>query len=150
MAAIDTVDSIEIRADASRIFGLIADYSQFHTWFPNYRCVLLEAGATGPVHAGSRVEHIIGKPPAVIRFIRTVRKVVPGLRLEETYDEGPMRGTGIWSFQQKGEVTTVSYHCAVSAQSLMFKLVFLLSGPRTHNMTYQKILRALKQRCENG
>jgi uncharacterized protein YndB with AHSA1/START domain len=147
MPSIDTIDSIEIRADAQRIFDVILDYPNMQRWFPSYRCALV--GASGKVREGSRVEHWVGKPPLVMsHFVRTIRKVVPGQRIEETYDEGPMRGTGVWTFEQSGATTRVSYHCAVRSVTLGMHIGFLLTGAKAHNMVYQKLLRALKKRCE--
>jgi len=148
MASIDTVDSIEIRADARRIFDTILDYPHIHTWFSQYRCRLLDEGASS-VREGSRVAHAVGRP-AMTHFVRTVRRIVPGERIEETYDEGDLHGTGTWTFEQNGPMTKVSFFCAVEARSLATKLGFALSGAWSHNLVYKLLLRALKKRCETA
>ena len=149
MPSIDTSDSIDINADARKIFDVILNYPEMHTWFPSYRCTLIDANAGAKISEGSRLNHVVGKPPLVMsRFVRTVRKIVAGKRIEETYDEGQLRGTGIWTFEQQGKSTRVTYHCAVRSQGLMMHIGFLLTGAKGHNMLYQQLLRALKKRVE--
>ena len=150
MPSIDTRDSIDIQADARKIFDVIIDYPRMHTWFPMYRCELIDANAKAGVGEGSRLRHALGPSPFVMRrFVRTVRKIVPGRRIEETYDEGQLRGTGVWTFEPQGKATKVTYHCAVHSQGLMMHVGFVLTGAKGHNLVYQKLLRALKKRCES-
>ncbi len=149
MPSIDTSDSIEINADARKIFDVILNYPEMHTWFPTYRCTLIDAAPGARVKEGSRLNHAVGKPPFVMsRFVRTVRKIVPGKRIEETYDEGQLKGTGVWTFEQQGKTTRVTYYCAVESVGLMMHVGFLLTGAKGHNMLYQQLLRALKKRVE--
>ena len=90
-----------------------------------------------------------GKPPVVLtRFIRTVQRMVPGERIEETYDEGDLVGNGTWTFDQSGNVTTAAFRCDVTAQALSMKLAFSTSGSLGHNVIYGRILAALKNKCE--
>lgn len=149
MPSIDTSDSLVINADARRIFDVILNYPEMHTWFPTYRCTLVDARPGTSVQEGSKLNHVVGKPPFVMsRFVRTVRRIVPGERIEETYDEGQLRGTGIWTFEPQGRATKVTYFCKVSSVGLMMHVGFLLTGAKGHNMLYQQLLRALKKRVE--
>ncbi len=146
MAKIDTVDSIEITAEAGKVFDVVFDYPSIETWFPTYRCRLI-ANGSAVIGENSRIEHIIGRP-AMSRFIRTIRHVVPGERLDETYDEGSLRGTGTWTFKQQGSITTAAYHCVVEGNSVLMNIGLWLTGAGAHNKVYQRLLGALKARCE--
>lgn len=147
MPLIDSIDSIEIDAPARDVYEVVLDYPRFHEWFPIYRCRLLEGDK---VKEGARVEHKIGVPPYLVftRFVRTIRRVVPGERIEETYDEGDLTGTGVWSFTQQGETTGASFHCTVKSVALSLHISFLLTGSLGHKFVFRKLLQALKKRCE--
>ena len=147
MPLIDSLDSIEIHAPAQDVFRVVLDYPRFHEWFPAYHCRLLDGDE---VQEGARIEHTIGMPPYLVftRFVRTIRRIVPGERIEETYDEGDLTGTGAWSFQQKGETTIASFHCRAKSVALSLHISFFLTGSLGHKMVFRKLLQALKRRCE--
>ena len=147
MSSIDTVDRIEIRAPRQRVYDVVCDYPAITSWFRIYHCRLLD---DTEVHEGSRVEHIVGKPPHAVvnRFIRTVRRMLPGERLEETYDEGDLIGSGTWPFDEHNGSTTAAYHCAVRGNTLSKRIAFKLTGSVGHNMVYGRLLAALKKHCE--
>ena len=147
MPSIDTTDSIEINAPAQVIYNTILNYPMMSTWLPWYQCRLIQGEK---VEEGSRIEHVVGKPPWLVvnRFIRTVQHIVPGEKIEETYDEGDLIGTGVWRFVEKGQSSRASYHCAVRANTIMLHLAFLLTGSAGHNVVYGKLLKALKIYCE--
>lgn len=149
MPLIDSLDSIEIHAPAQDVFHVVRDYPRFHEWFPIYHCRLVEGEK---VEEGARIEHRIGMPPSLVftRFVRTIRRIVPGERIEETYDEGDLTGTGVWSFQQQADTTTASFHCKAKSVALSLHISFLLTGALGHKMVFRKLLRALKKRCEKS
>jgi uncharacterized protein YndB with AHSA1/START domain len=149
MSFIDTVDRIDIRAPKQHVYEIVSDYPAITNWFPIYHCRLLDGNE---VREGSRVEHIVGKPPYAVvnRFIRTVHRMVPGERLEETYDEGDLIGDGTWSFDESNGITTTAYHCAVRANTLPLRWTFKLTGSVGHNVVYGRLLAALKRHCERG
>jgi uncharacterized protein YndB with AHSA1/START domain len=149
MSSIDTVDRVEIRAPKQRVYDVVSNYPAITGWFPVYHCRLLEGSE---VREGSRVEHILGKPPHLVvnRFIRTVHRVVPGERLEETYDEGDLVGNGTWTFDERNGITTAAYHCAVRGNTPSMRLAFRLTGNFGHKWVYRRLLAALKRHCEKG
>ena len=149
MSFIDTVDRIDIRGPKQRVYDVVSNYPAITSWFPIYHCRLLDGTE---VREGSRVEHIVGKPPRVVvnRFVRTVRRMVPGERLEESYDEGDLIGNGTWSFDERNGITTAAYHCAVRGNTLSMRVAFKLTGSVGHNMVYGRLLAALKRHCERG
>lgn len=146
MASIDVVDSIQINAKPEDVYAVIADYANITDWLPIYRCTLRDADQ---IAEGVEVEHRYGYPPLILSsFTRRIDRVVVGKRLEESYIDGAMLGTGIWSFEASGEQTTVSYHCKVKSNSLLTKVMFRLNGAQAHSNTYETLLKALKKRCE--
>jgi len=149
MSFIDTVDRIDIRAPKQRVYDVVSNYPAITSWFPIYHCRLLEGTE---VREGSRVEHILGKPPhfVVNRLVRTVHRMVPGERLEETYDEGDLVGKGTWTFDERDDITTAAYHCAVRGNTRSMRMTFKLTGSFGHNLVYGKLLAALKKHCERG
>ena len=149
MSSIDTVDRIDIRAPKQRVYDVVSNYPAITSWFPIYRCRLLDGTE---VREGSRVEHILGKPPYAVlnRIVRTVQRMVPGERLEETYDEGDLIGNGTWTFDEHDGITTAAYHCAVRGNTLSMRMTFKLTGSFGHNLVYGRLLAALKKHCEKG
>jgi len=148
MSSIDTIDRIDIRAPKRRVYDVVCDYPAITSWFPIYHCRLLDGTE---VREGSRVEHMVGKPPRAVvnRFIRTVHRMLPGERIEETYDEGDLIGSGTWTFDERNGITTAAYHCAVRGNTLSMRIAFKLTGSVGHNMVYRLLLAALKRHCES-
>ena len=150
MPGFDTVDSMEIRAPADRLFDIVRDYPRMHEWYPPYR-VRVEGG--GAVVEGARLRHELSPPgfPVKSRFVRTIRKVDAPRCIEETYDGGDLVGRGRWVFEPLSERRTrVSFECQVRSNRLLMHIGFLLGGEKGHNMVYQDLLAALKARAEAG
>lgn len=145
MPAINTIDSVQIEAPAQRVFDVIRDYPKMHTWFRSYRCELIEGDV---VQEGSRVRHHVEALGAKTQFVRTVRSIVEGERIEETYDEGDIVGRGTWTFEEQDGWTTASFHCDVRSNSLLNHIGFFIVGELAHKMVYRGLLAALKIRCE--
>ncbi|MEM1113062.1 MAG: SRPBCC family protein [Pseudomonadota bacterium] len=146
MPTIDCVDDIEIAAPASLVYQVIADYPNWTRWFPAYHCEILEGDG---VEVGARIHHQYGRKPMVLSdFVRVIDKMVPGERLEESYVEGDLIGTGIWEFTEEGSMTRAAYHCAVRSNRFMTHLAFLIAGQRGHSGVYQNLLQSLKAHCE--
>lgn len=150
MPSFETIDSMEIRAPAQALFDIILDYPRMREWYPRYR---IDVIGGGEVVEGARLSHELAAPgsPVKSRFTRTIRRIDPGKSIEETYDDGDLVGRGRWEFEPVDDRTTrVSFHCAVSSNSPLMHLGFLLGGRRGHNLVYQQILAALKKRAESA
>ena len=148
MPSIDTVDSLEIGAPAKALFDIVLDYPRMHEWYPRYRVEVIGGGDVGE---GTRLRHELSPPgfPIKSRFTRTIQRVEPPKRIEESYDDGDLVGTGQWVFDALSESSTrVSFHCQVRSNRLLMHVGFLLAGERGHNMVYQELLAALKVRTE--
>lgn len=147
MPQMNAVDSISIQAPADRVFETVLDYANHHRWWRHYRC---EVEGGGPVKEGTRVRHVIEIP--VIRpkptFVRTIRKIVPKERIEETYDEGDYVGTGVWTFERQGALTVATFTCAVRSNNLRNHIGVALLGAAPHHRVYGTGLAGLKAHCE--
>lgn len=149
MPTIDSVDSIHIQAPAERVFDAVFDYPSIGAWFPSYRCRLLTPGS---IEAGSRIAHTVRAPMVRVptRFVRTIRRFERPRRIEETYDEGDLLGTGVWTFAESHDGwTTASFHCVVESNRLLMHVGFMLGGELGHKLTYRGLLAALKLHCES-
>ncbi|CAA0099144.1 Uncharacterised protein [Halioglobus japonicus] len=135
MPSIRAKDEIAIHVDPDVVFGVVSDYINITTWLPVYTCRYLNGR---DVVEGLKVCHQYGKPPFVMsRFTRIINKVVPGRRLEETYVDGDLRGTGIWSFEKTDHGTLASYECDVTSQTWLPHIMFMLFGAGAHtNVSY--------------
>jgi len=150
MPSIDTVDSLEIDAPAQALFDIILDYPRMHEWYPRYHVDVIGGGE---VVEGARLRHELSPPgsPIKSRFSRTIRRIEPGKAIEESYDDGDLVGQGRWEFEPLGaDRTRVSFHCQVSSNRLLMHVGFLIAGEKGHNMVYQELLAALKERAESA
>lgn len=147
MPKLDAVDSISIQAPAMKVFETVLDYANLHEWWKRYRC---EVEGGGPVKEGTRVRHVINIPVVQPKptFVRTIRKIVPGERIEETYDEGDYVGTGVWTFEPRGALTAATFTCHVRSNNLHTHIATALIGARGHHGVYKTGLAGLKARCE--
>lgn len=146
MPSISAKDEIEIFVAPEVVFRVVSDYEGIGSWLPVYSCKYLN-GTT--VAEGLEVYHQYGKPPFVMsKFTRVIDKIVAGSRLEETYIDGDLRGTGIWSFQKSDSGTIASYECDVSSQTWFPHITFSLFGKNAHSNVYRPLLKKLKSHCE--
>jgi hypothetical protein len=147
MPAIDCTDAVDIRAGAAEVYARIVDYPGWQDWNPVYRCEWIDGD--GPAE-GVKVRHRYGYPPFIMsRFVRSIDRLEPGKRLEESYIEGDLIGTGVWTFDEHEGVTTVAYHCRVRSNSLLAHLSLAVAGEGGHSGVYQKLLGKLKVLCES-
>jgi len=148
MPGFDAVDSIAIEAPPEKVFDTVLDYANIHTWWKYYRCEVIGGG---PVKEGTRVRHRILIPVVQPKpsFVRTIRKIVPGARIEETYDEGDYVGSGVWTFEGNGKTTTATFTCSLRSNNVMAHIGTALLGARAHHGVYHTGLAGLKARCES-
>lgn len=148
MPAIDVVDDIVINAPPSVPFKLVFDYLDWNTWNPIYRCELVEGQAVGE---GAVLSHRYGYPPLILSsFLRRIDRVVENERLEESYIDGDLVGTGVWMFEDLGNGSTrVAYDCKVRSNRFLSHIALALGGTKGHSDVYQKLLAKMKELCED-
>jgi len=135
-------DEIEINASPQTVFDAISDYGNIHSWMSGYKC---NVSHEGPLQEGHKVFHQFGK---MVKFTREIDRIVSGKRIEESYVEGDLKGTGVWTFKEIENGTLVSFDCNVSSQALLTHIGILLTGNKSHKDVYAKILASLKKHCE--
>ena len=148
MPGFETVDRLEINAPAQRLFDIVLDYPRMHEWYPRNRVELIDGD---DVVEGARLSHVLSPAgsPVKSRFTRTIQRIKPPNRIEESYDSGDLIGSARWEFEAVSEaVTRVSFYCQVRSNSLLMHIGFALGGEKGHNRVYQQILAALKARAE--
>lgn len=147
MPNLNAVDAVSIQAPASRVFETVLDYPNHHQWWKYYTCEVIGGG---PVKEGARIQHRINIPVLQPKpnFIRTIRKIVPNERIEETYDEGDYVGTGVWTFEQRGELTVATFTAAARSNNVLNHIGVALLGAGPHHSVYKSGLAGLKAWCE--
>ena len=146
MPHISAIDEIEINAEPSVVFDVVSNYEKIHLWAPDYQCSIADGGS---IREGAKVYHRLGKSPrARTKFTRSIDRIVTNQRLEESYIEGDLKGTGVWTFDKTQNGTRVSYGCEVRSQTLIMHVGFILLGAKAHSNIYQKMLKKLKSHCE--
>ena len=148
MPGFETVDSLEIDSPAQKLFDIVLDYPRLHEWYPRYRVELIGGG---DVVEGARLRHELSPAgsPFKSRFTRTIHRIEPPQKIEESYDDGDLVGRGRWEFDALApDATRVSFYCQVRSNRLLMHIGFMIGGEKGHNMVYQEILAALKARAE--
>jgi uncharacterized protein YndB with AHSA1/START domain len=147
MPIIDTVDSLEIDAPAQALFEIVLDYPHMHEWYPRYR---VEVVGGGPVVEGTTLSHELSPKgsPVKSHFTRTILRIEPGKRIEESYDGGDLLGRGRWEFEPlAADRTRVAFHCRVRSNRMLMHIGFALAGVRGHKDVYRELLEALRERA---
>ena len=142
MPSMSAIDEIEINASPETVFGVVSDYGNAHIWLQNYQCKII---GDNPIAEGSKISHQVGK---MVKFIRRIDKITAGERLEESYIEGDLKGTGVWNFTPTDNGTLASFTCKVSSKSWLTHIGFIVAGAKGHKDAYKKILADLKEHCE--
>ena len=147
MASISVIDDTYIEATPQAVFDIISDYGRMNEWFDQCRCTVLNNDTIKP---GSLIRHEVGAKRVLTRFTRRIDKIDKGKRIEESYIEGDLIGTGVWSFTPEGSGTRVAFDCRVKGNSLMSNFGLLLTGSKMHSVFYQDMFKSLKTHLANS
>jgi uncharacterized protein YndB with AHSA1/START domain len=108
MADYHYVSTWQLQAPIEQVWTAITDLEHLPAWYSGVQ----EAQELAPGDAqgiGRRVRYVIkGRLPLRLAFEATVTRSVPP-RDQELRAEGELAGTGRWSLEQQGEVTTARY-----------------------------------------
>lgn len=140
MASISVIDEAYIDAAPVAVYAVITDYANMNNWFVQCKCTLA-AGDT--IHEGSLVHHEVGEKRVLTRFTRRIDKMEQNVRIEESYIEGDLIGTGVWTLTPEGDGTRLAFDCRVKGNSLMSNFGLLLTGSKMHSKFYQDLFAAL-------
>jgi len=107
------VTTYRFRAPIDRVWAALRDFDRYDEYTGGYfRFRELDPG--GGLHPGSAVSiRVRSQIPYTLSFLTTITRVEPP-HLLELRSEGDLVGTGRWSLEQAGDVTTVRYRWEVA------------------------------------
>ena len=128
MADYHYVSTWQLKAPIEQVWAALNDLEHLPAWYSGVQ----EARELAPGDAqgvGRRVRYVIkGRLPLRLAFEATTTRSVPP-RDQELRAEGELAGTGRWSLEQQGEVTTVRYHWDVRTTRSWMNLLAPLARP---------------------
>jgi carbon monoxide dehydrogenase subunit G len=122
------VSTWQLQAPIERLWAALNDLEHLATWYTGMQKAreLTPGDAQG---VGRRVRYVIkGRLPLRLAFEATTTRSVPP-RDQELQAEGELAGTGRWSLEQQGEVTTVRYYWNVRTTGPWMNLLAPLARP---------------------
>jgi carbon monoxide dehydrogenase subunit G len=122
MADYHYVSTWQLQAPIEQVWAALNDLDHLPTWYTGVQHAreLVPGDAQG---VGRRVRYVIkGRLPLRLAFEATTTRSVPP-REQELQGEGELVGTGRWSLDQQGEVTTVRYRWDVRTTRPWMNLV---------------------------
>jgi carbon monoxide dehydrogenase subunit G len=128
MADYHYVSTWQLQAPIEQVWAALNDLEHLPTWYTGMQ----EARELTPGDAqgvGRRVRYVIkGRLPLQLAFEATTTRSVPP-RDQELRAQGELTGTGRWSLEQQGEVTTVRYTWDVRTTRPWMNLLAPLARP---------------------
>jgi carbon monoxide dehydrogenase subunit G len=128
MADYHYVSTWQLKAPIEQVWAALNDLEHLPAWYSGVQ----EARELAPGDAqgvGRRVRYVIkGRLPLRLAFEATTTRSVPP-RDQELRAEGELAGTGRWSLEQQGEVTTARYHWDVRTTRSWMNLLAPLARP---------------------
>jgi carbon monoxide dehydrogenase subunit G len=128
MADYHYVSTWQLQAPIEQVWAALNDLERLPAWYRGVR----EAQELAPGDAqgiGRRVRYVIkGRLPLRLAFEATTTRSVPP-RDQELRAQGELAGTGRWSLDQQGEVTTVGYRWDVRTTRPWMNLLAPLARP---------------------
>ena len=128
MADYHYVSTWRLQAPIEQVWGALNDLEHLPTWYSGVQ----EARELTPGDAqgvGRRVRYVIkGRLPLRLAFEATTTRSLPP-RDQELRAEGELAGTGRWSLDQHGDITTARYHWDVRTTRPWMNLLAPLARP---------------------
>lgn len=128
MADYHYVSTWQLQAPIEQVWTALNDLEHLPTWYTGVQQAReLAPGDTQGV--GRRVRYVIkGRLPLRLAFEATTTRSVPP-RDQELRAQGELTGTGRWSLEQQGEVTTARYRWDVRTTRPWMNLLAPLARP---------------------
>jgi carbon monoxide dehydrogenase subunit G len=128
MADYHSVSTWQLQAPIEQVWAALNDLDHLPVWYRGVQQAReLVPGDTQGV--GRRVRYVIkGRLPLRLAFEATTTRALPP-RDQELQAEGELAGTGRWSLDQQGEVTTVRYTWDVRTTRPWMNLLAPLARP---------------------
>ncbi len=128
MADYHYVSTWQLQAPIEQVWAALNDLEHLPVWYRGVHEAreLVPGDALG---VGRRVRYVIkGRLPLRLAFEATTTRSVPP-RDQELQAEGELAGTGRWSLDQQGEVTTVRYTWDVATTRPWMNLLAPIARP---------------------
>jgi carbon monoxide dehydrogenase subunit G len=128
MADYHYVSTWQLQAPIQQVWAALNDLEHLPVWYRGVQQVqeLAPGDAQG---VGRRVRYVIkGRLPLRLAFEATTTRSLPP-QDQELRAEGELTGTGRWSLDQHGQVTTVRYHWDVRTTGPWMNLLAPLARP---------------------
>jgi carbon monoxide dehydrogenase subunit G len=128
MADYHYVSTWQLQAPIQQVWAALNDLEHLPVWYRGVQQVqeLAPGDAQG---VGRRVRYVIkGRLPLRLAFEATTTRSLPP-QDQELQAEGELAGTGRWSLDQHGQVTTVRYHWDVHTTRPWMNLLAPLARP---------------------
>jgi carbon monoxide dehydrogenase subunit G len=128
MADYHYVSTWQLQAPIQQVWAALNDLEHLPVWYRGVQQVqeLAPGDAQG---VGRRVRYVIkGRLPLRLAFEATTTRSLPP-QDQELRAEGELTGTGRWSLDQHGQVTTVRYHWDVRTTRPWMNLLAPLARP---------------------
>jgi hypothetical protein len=128
MADYHYVSTWQLQAPIEQVWAALSDLEHLPTWYTGVQ----EARELAPGDAdgvGRRIRYVIkGRLPMRLAFEGTTIRSVPP-REQELQAEGELAGSGRWSLEQQGEITTARYTWDVRTTRPWMNLLAPLARP---------------------
>jgi uncharacterized protein YndB with AHSA1/START domain len=128
MADYHYVSTWQLQAPIEQVWTAITDLEHLPAWYTGVE----QARELAPGNAegvGTRVRFVIkGRLPLRLVFEATITRSVPPWE-QELRAEGELAGTGCWSLEQQGEVTTARYRWDVRTTKPWMNLLAPVARP---------------------
>ena len=128
MADYHYVSTWQLQAPIEQVWAALTDLEHLPAWYSGVQQAreLTPGDAQG---IGRRVQYVIkGRLPLRLAFEATTTRSVPP-RDQELQAQGELTGTGRWSLEQQGEVTTARYRWDVRTTRPWMNLLAPLARP---------------------
>jgi carbon monoxide dehydrogenase subunit G len=128
MADYHYVSTWQLQAPIEQVWAALNDLEHLPVWYAGVQQVQ-ELAPGDPQGVGRRVRYVIkGRLPLRLAFEATTTRSVPPWD-QELRAEGELAGTGRWSLDQQGEVTTARYTWDVRTTRPWMNLLAPLARP---------------------
>jgi hypothetical protein len=142
-------NNVIIQADIEKIFRTLRDYNKFGKLFglgyQPYGYWTRIIGDEQLAKEGSIVSHRL----LTLYFKRRVEIIEANTRIVERYIGPNYEGLGVWKLEQLPKGVRVTYIYDAADTGWQSKLIYALSGTRSHHYFYSSGLNRLKRKLES-
>ena len=137
-----TRDELFVDAPPERIYELLVDFNNRHTWWKSNRARLLNGGEA---KEGAQVALCARHWIFPVRFLMRIKKLQPARLIRLDVEKGLIRGTCEWQIEPRGRGAVVRLMWeGVRPEGIVATALFAMSGDRKHSQHVSFGLAGLK------